>query len=409
MLHVKSLTETLEMIRAVFSEIRTGAETVPLHEAAGRILAEDASAREDNPPFTRSSLDGYAVRAADTFGASESVPAMLTLAGEVLMKQKPQFSLQAGQAIYVPTGGCLPDGADAIAMIEIAETLGEHVLIMENVTPGTGIVFQGDDAKAGEVIIKAGQMLEPRHIGALAALGYTKATVKRRIKCAVISTGDELVPIESALDDDLAGIRDVNTHLICAQLEAFGCEACAYGVCPDDETELSVLMKKAYAECDAVLVSGGSSAGVMDLTKKIFREAMGADILVHGVAMKPGKPTIIAKSGEKALIGLPGHPVSAFFVMLEIVRPLLDALSGLPDASRPFTTARMADKIPSNHGREDFVPVKLEGTGENITAKALPYKSGLIALLSQSDGYIRIPRLTEGIDAETIVKVFRYD
>jgi len=398
----------MEIIRAAFPEIHTGAETIPLSEAAGRILAEDASAREDNPPFTRSSLDGYAVRAADTFGAGESVPAMLTLAGEVFMKQKPKSDLHAGQAIYVPTGGCLPDGADAIAMIEIAETLGEHVLIMENVAPGTGIVFRGDDAKAGDVIIKSGQTLEPGHIGALAALGYAKVSVKRRIKCAVISTGDELVSIESRLEDGFAGIRDVNTHLIRAQLEAFGCEVYAYGICPDDETELSVMIKKAHAECDAVLVSGGSSAGVMDLTKKVFRESMSADILVHGIALKPGKPTIIAKSGDKALIGLPGHPVSAFFVMLEVMRPLLDALRGLPDASRPFITARMADKIPSNHGREDFVPVKLEWIGEKLTAKAFPYKSGLIALLSQSDGYIRIPRLAEGVDAGAEVKVFKY-
>ena len=408
MLHVKSLAETLEIIRTAFPEIRTGAETVTLNEAVGRILAEDASAREDNPPFTRSSLDGYAVRAADTFGASESVPAMLTLSGEVLMKQKPQSDLQAGQAIYVPTGGCLPDGADAVAMIEITETLGEHVLIMENVAPGTGVVFRGDDAKAGNIIIKSGQTLAPWHIGALAVLGYSEVSVKRRVKCAVISTGDELVPIESSLEDGFAGIRDVNSHLIRAQAETFGCEVYSYGICPDNEVELSVMMKKAHAECDVVLVSGGSSVGVMDLTKKVFQESLGADILVHGIALKPGKPTILAKSGEKALIGLPGHPVSAFFVMLEVVRPLFDALRGLPDASRPFTTAKLEGKIPSNHGREDFVPIKLEGTGENITAKALPYKSGLIALLLQSDGYIRIPRLAEGIDCGTAVKVFSY-
>jgi len=408
MLHVKSLSETLEIIRAAFTAINVDVETVPLHEAVERILAKDASAREDNPPFTRSSLDGYAVRAADTFGASESVPAMLTLAGQVTMKQKPQFDLQAGQAAYIPTGGCLPDGADAVAMIEIAEILGEHVLIMENVAPGTGIVFRGDDAKRGDTIIKAGQTLAPRHIGALAVLGYSEVPVKRRIKCAVISTGDELVPIESDLEDGFAGVRDANSHLLRAQLEVFGCEVGMYGICPDDETELSAMIQKAHAECDVVVASGGSSVGVMDLTKKVFQQSVGAEILVHGIALKPGKPTILAKSGDKALIGLPGHPVSAFFVMLEVVRPLLNALRGLPDTPRPFMTATLADKLPSNHGREDFVPIKLEQEDGNMIARAFPYKAGLIALLSQSDGYIRIPRLAEGVDCGAEVKVFRY-
>ena len=408
MLHVKSLDETLNIIRTAFSKSSKGTETVPLNEAAGRILADDVSAREDNPPFTRSALDGYAVRAADTFGASESVPAMLTLAGEVLMKQRPQSGLQAGQAIYVPTGGCLPNGADAVAMIEIAEKLGEYALIKESVAPGTGVVYQGDDAKKGDIIIKEWQALSPKHIGTLAALGYSEAEVKLKIKCAVISTGDELVPVESPLDNSLAGIRDVNSYLLSSQAEAFGCETRVYGICNDNETELTAVIKKAHAECDVVLVSGGSSVGVMDFTKKAFQESVGAEILVHGIALKPGKPTILAKSGEKALVGLPGHPVSAFFVMLEVVRPLLDTLKGTGDMPRPYIKAKLDEKIPSNHGREDFVPVKIEKTEKNITAKALPYKSGLIALLSRSDGYIRIPRFTEGLDSGTDVEVFNY-
>jgi molybdopterin molybdotransferase len=366
------------------------------------------SAKEDNPPFTRSSLDGYAVRAADTFGASESVPAMLTFAGEVAMKQRPTSDLQAGQAIYVPTGGCLPNGADAIAMIEITETLGENVLINESVAPATGVVFQGDDAKTGSVMLKADKLLEARHIGTLAALGYAQVPVRRKIKCGIISTGDELVPIESPLEDSLAGIRDVNSHLLCAQAEGFGCEVNAYGVCNDNEIELANVIKKAHDECDIVIVSGGSSVGIMDFTKKVFVEAACAEILMHGIAMKPGKPTIIAKAGKKALVGLPGHPVSAFFVMHEVVRPIVDALNGTEEIERPFILAKIEEKIPSNHGREDFVPIMVKMDGENIIAKPLPYKSGLIALLSESDGYICIPRLAEGLDEGTEVKVYSY-
>jgi len=408
MLNVKSFNEALEIIRANFLRIDTGVETVFLNDAVGRILAKDMSAREDNPPFTRSALDGYAVRAADTFGASESVPAMLTYAGEVPMKQRPKSDLNAGQAIYVPTGGCLPAGADAIAMIEIAETLGDNVLINESVAPGTGVVFQGDDAKAGNIVLKAGQLLEARHIGTLAALGYAKVPVKSKVKCGIISTGDEIVPIESPLEDNLAGIRDVNSHLLYAQAEGFSCEVVSYGICIDNEVELANIIKKAHDECDIVLVSGGSSAGVMDFTKKVFAEAVGAEILMHGIALKPGKPTIIAKSGQKALIGLPGHPVSAFFVMLEVVRPICEALIGLPEMQRPFVLATISEKIPSNHGREDFVPITLETLDEKLVAKPVPYKSGLIALLSESDGYIRISRLAEGLDADTEVKVYRY-
>ena len=408
MLYVKSLSEALEIIRATFFKVDTGVELVPLNEAIGRLLAEDTSAREDNPPFTRSALDGYAVRAADTFGASDSVPAMLTYAGEIPMKQRPQTDLKSGQAIYVPTGGCLPDGADAIAMIEIAEKLGDQVLIMESVAPGTGVVFQGDDAKAKDIILRKGQLLEARHIGTLAALGYPNVQVMRRVKCAIISTGDELLPIESSLEDSIAGIRDVNSHLLRAQAEAYGCEVCSYGICIDDEAKLSETIKRAYDECDIVLVSGGSSVGVMDFTKKVFEEAVGATILMHGIALKPGKPTIVAEADKKALIGLPGHPVSAFFVMLEVVRPLINVLQGFQETEKPFILAKIEEKIPSNHGREDFIPVALEKAEGSIVAKPLPYKSGLIALLSQSDGYIRISRLAEGLDAGTEVKIFKY-
>ena len=409
MLQVKSLADTIEIIRSAFSECVTGAETIRLAEAAGRVLASEITAKEDNPPFARSSLDGYAIRAEDTFGAGEAIPAMLSLAGEVRVNEKPQFGLKPGQAVYIPTGGCLPANADAVAMIEIAEVLGDQVLISSAVAPGTGIVFQGEDAKSGEIIIKSGQKLAERHIGALAALGYQNVEVKKKIKCAVISTGDELFPIDEQLTGNgKAGVRDVNSHLLKAQAESFGCEAQLYGICRDDEFEMAELVQKAHEECDVVLLSGGSSAGVMDLTKLVFQKSAGADILIHGIAIKPGKPTIIAKAGGKALIGLPGHPVSAFFVMISVVAPLLEVLNGLPAEPLSFIMAKLADKIPSNHGREDFVPVRISGAGDDISANEVPYKSGLITLLSGSDGYIRIPRLTEGLDAGVDVKVYRY-
>ncbi|MCL1820207.1 MAG: molybdopterin-binding protein [Oscillospiraceae bacterium] len=400
---VKSLDDTLKIIRGAFHPLTPGEpETVPLHMAAGRVLALDITAREDNPPFNRSSLDGYAIRAADTFGAGESIPAMLTPSGEVLINKIPQISLLPGHSMYIPTGGCLPEGADAVAMIEIAEVFGGNVLVLSQVAPGTGIVFRGEDTKAGETVIREGEVLSSRHIGALAALGYGTVPVRKRLICAVISTGNELLPIESPLVD--GATRDVNSHLLRSQLEAFGCEARVFDICPDDETALSAVVRDACELCDVVLVSGGSSVGVMDLTKRVFQQT--AEILVHGIAVKPGKPTIIAKAEDKALIGLPGHPVSAFFVMLEVVRPLINSLRGLTDAPQPTVTAKLADKVPSNHGREDLIPISLNT--QDMTAHAVPYKSGLITLLTRSDGYIRVPRFTEGLDKGAEVQVLRY-
>jgi molybdopterin molybdotransferase len=406
MLTVKSLSDTRELIQNKFSGYMSDTEKVNIADAVNRVLAEDIVSKEDTPHFVRSTLDGYAINAKDTFGASESIPAIFELIGEIKVNSKDNFRVQSGQTVYVPTGGCIPNDTNAVAMIEIAEKLGNEIFISKSVAPGTGIIFKGDDIKSGETAIYAPEVIAINHIGTFAALGYSTICVKKKLKCGIISTGDELISIDSPIDENKAYIRDVNSHLIKTQAEAFGCEAVFYGIFKDRREQICDAVEKAYHECDIILVSGGSSAGIMDLTKEAFINAAGAEILVHGIAVKPGKPTIIAKAGSKALIGLPGHPVSAFFIMQEIVQYVICSMYGVRKKIRPVIKARLSEKAASNNGRDEFIPVRLQEINGKVSAIPINYKSGLITLLSKSDGYIWIPRFAEGFDEGTQVEVY---
>jgi molybdopterin molybdotransferase len=291
---------------------------------------------------------------------------------------------------------------------EIAEKLGNEIFISKSVAPGNGIIFKGDDIKSGETAIYAPEVIAMNHIGTFAALGYNTICVKKKLKCGIISTGDELIPIDSPIDENMAYIRDVNSHMIKTQAESFGCEAVFYGIYKDKREQICEAVEKAYHECDIILVSGGSSAGIMDLTREVFISAAGAEILTHGIAVKPGKPTIIAKAGSKALIGLPGHPVSAFFIMQEIVQYVICSMYGVRKKMRPVIKARLSEKTASNNGRDEFIPVRLQEINGEVTAFPVNYKSGLITLLSKSDGYIWVPRFAEGFDEGTQVEVYMF-
>lgn len=406
MLMVKSFESTVEMIQNSFYGYPICTEKVNIDDAIGRVLAEDIVSKEDVPHFARSTLDGYAIIASDTFGANESIPAMIKLVGEVKMDSKIELGIESGQTIYVPTGGYIPEGANAIAMIEIAEVFSDEILIYKSISPGTGIIFKGDDARAGDIVIKRSQIISVNHIGTFAALGYSSILVLRKLKCGIISTGDELVEIEHPLEENKACIRDVNSHILKIQAEKFGCETINYGICKDNKQELCDIIKKVFLECDIVLVSGGSSVGIMDLTGDAIETATDAEILIHGIAIKPGKPTIIAKSKNKALIGLPGHAVSAFFIMKEIVGKVIFSMVGINEKARPTIKAKLIVNVVSNNGRDDFIPVKLQEIDGIMTACPINYKSGLITLLSKSDGYFRIPRFTEGFDIGREVEVY---
>ena len=403
MLAVKTPEEVLRLIKKEFKPLgRT--ETVPLAEAPGRVLAEAITAQEYVPDFDRSTVDGYACRAADTFGCSDAIPAILNLAGEVLMGQGADFALSRDSCVYVPTGGAIPKGADCAVMLEYTEDYGDGTVgIMKPGAPGMNLIFRGDDVFPGKEILPAGRVLTAQDIGALAAIGRISVPVARRVKVGVISTGDELVPPNKTPGP--GQVRDVNSPLLTAMLEAFGAEAVSYGIVVDDEALLRRKMQDAARDCDAVILSGGSSVGVKDAACRII-ESMG-ELLLHGIAIKPGKPTILGKTGNKPLIGLPGHPVAACFVAQLFVLPLLGRLMGRK-REEYTVTAELTESLGANHGREQINACHLRREGGKLMAAPIRSKSGLITQLAGADGYFIISRDCEGLPKGAQVHVYLY-
>ena len=403
MLEVKTPQEVLELIQKEFKPLGL-TEHVPLAAALGRVLAEPITAQEYVPDFDRSTVDGYACRASDTFGCSDAIPAILNVAGQVLMGEGADFVLSRDSCAYVPTGGAIPKEADCAVMIEYTEDYGDGTVgIMKPGAPGMNLIFRGDDVFPGKEILPAGRVLTAQDVGALAAIGKTSVPVVRRVKVGVISTGDELVQ-----PDEIPGpgqVRDVNSPLLTAMLTQFGAEAVNYGIVVDDEQLLRQRMQRAVQECDAVILSGGSSVGVKDVACRII-ESMG-ELLLHGIAIKPGKPTILGKAGNKPLIGLPGHPVAACFVAQLFVLPLLGRLMG--QKQEDYTvTAELTESLGANHGREQINACHLHREGGKLLATPIRSKSGLITQLAGADGYFIISRDCEGLPRGAQVQVFLY-
>ena len=401
MLHVKTPEEVLALIEAEFEAV-AGTEMVSLSAAMGRILAEDIAATEYVPDFDRSTVDGYAVRARDTFGCTDAIPAILPLQGEVLMGEGAEFALNPEECVAVPTGGAVPKGADSVVMVEYTEDYGDGTIgISKSAAPGQNMIFRGDDVFPGKVVLEQGRVLSSQDIGALAAIGRVQVPVAKKLKIGVISTGDELVPPEQIPGP--GQVRDVNSPMLEAMLTAFGAEVINYGIVIDDEALLSEKVHKAVAECDAVLLSGGSSVGVKDAACRII-ESMGS-LLMHGIAIKPGKPTILGKTGAKPLVGLPGHPVAAYFITKIFILPLLCRLTGRKQESYT-TTARVTESISANHGRAQVHCCRLESRDGALWASPIRGKSGLITTLAGADGYFIIDRDCEGLPQGAQVQVF---
>ena len=400
MLHVKTPEEVLALIDTEFSPV-AGTEFVSLTAAMGRILAEDIAATEYVPDFDRSTVDGYAVRARDTFGCTDAIPAILPLQGEVLMGEGAEFELNAEECVAVPTGGAVPKGADSVVMIEYTEDYGDGTIgISKSAAPGQNMIFRGDDVFPGKLILKQGRVLSSQDIGALAAIGRVQVPVRKKLTVGVISTGDELVPPEVAPGP--GQVRDVNSPMLEAMLNAFGVNVINYGIVIDDEALLTEKVVKAAAECDAVLLSGGSSVGVKDAACRII-ESMGK-LLLHGIAIKPGKPTILGKAGVKPLMGLPGHPVAAYFVTKLFVLPLLGRLMDR-DTTAYTVTAQISESLSANHGRAQYHCCRLERLDGTLIAHPIRGKSGLITTLAGADGYFCIDRDCEGLPQGAEIQV----
>ena len=392
MLHVKTPEEVLALIEQEFTAVAE-METVSLSVAMGRVLAEDIAALEYVPDFDRSTVDGYAVRARDTFGCTDAIPAILPVQAEVLMGEGAEFVLNREACAAVPTGGAIPQGADSVVMVEYTEDYGDGTVgISRSVAPGENMIFRGDDVYPGKVILSRGRVLSSQDIGALAAIGRVQVPVVKKLTVGVISTGDELVPPEEV--PKAGQVRDVNSPMLEAMLTCFGVNVINYGIVIDNEALLSETVHKAVSECDAVLLSGGSSVGVKDAACRII-ESMGS-LLLHGIAIKPGKPTILGKTGDKPLVGLPGHPVAAYFITRLFVLPLLSKMMGRSQDSYAVT-AKVTESIGANHGRAQYQCCRLERKDGQLYAYPIRGKSGLITTLAGADGYFCIDRDCEGL------------
>jgi len=381
-------------------------ETLLLDQALGRVLADDLAATEDLPPFARATMDGFAVRAASTFGAGEGSPAWLRICGQVAMGESPAFEVGPGEAARIATGGVLPTGADSVVMIEHTAAVDETAIeVYRSVAPGQNMVNRGEDLRCGALLLRRGYPLRPQEIGLLAALGRMQVTVFRRPRIGILSTGDEIVP--AATFPEAGQIRDVNSHTLASLVRRCGAEPRAFGIAGDRPDELRRHCVASLEDCDMLLLSGGSSVGVRDFTVEVLSSLPGAELLAHGITISPGKPTILARVGQRCFWGLPGHVVSAMIVFSAVVRPFVERLAGLaPDAVRHFpVTARLSRNLASAQGRTDFIRVRLREADGVLWADPLPGKSGLIHTMVQADGLVAIAMNTEGLDKGSTVAV----
>ena len=373
-------------------------ETVPPDQSAGRVLAAPVEADTDVPGFDRSVVDGYAVRSSDTTGAGDAAPALLRSIGRVAMgTQDTKLVLQESECAYIPTGGILPQGADAAVMVEYTEEAGDTILIKKPVSHGENVLLRDEDFRKGESVFRPGRKLTPQDAGVLAACGCAKVTVARKPVVGIISTGNELVPV--SVIPGPGQVRDANASMLAAWLSEYGCIPKLYGIVRDEHEAFERVISRALPECDVVLLSGGSSKDDRDMTAAVI--AGRGEVLVHGIALAPGKPTIIGRIDKKPVFGLPGHPASAFVVLIAIVRPLLDTMLGLEKPLIRTVKAVLKENIPSQRGREEYVRVRVE----NGVAIPLFGKSGLLNTLVKSDGLICIPAGTEGLEKGSPVEV----
>ncbi len=378
-------------------------ELVSLEKAAGRALAAEIAAGEDVPPFPRSLVDGYAVKAKDSYGAREGTPAFLRVVGEVSVGEAAEKQVGDGEAVYVATGAMMPEGADGVVMIEHSRQVDGAVEITHAVRRGENVCFKGEDVRNGQVILEKGRTISSFDAGVLAALGIVSVPVYERPLVGLISSGNEIVPVDAALE---AGkVRDINGHTISNLLKKQGCRVRFGGIAKDTIDDISAKLL-ALRDCDALLLSGGSSKGQSDFVTAAL-ERLGGKVLFHGISIKPGKPTIFGLLGEKPVFGLPGHPVSCAMVVLRFVRPLLARLKGevFAPALRSLY-GRLTTNVPSSYGIEEYVRVRVErveGTMPLVTP--IFAKSSVISTLSQADGYFVVPAGQEGIEAGVEVEV----
>ena len=399
----EELYKKLDRFKALSSE------KVNIDDSLHRVLSEDIISPINLPEFRRSTVDGFALKAKDTFGASEKNPAILRLIGEIPMGQLSDIEAKDGETVKVATGGMIPKGADAVEMVEYTEWVDSHTLhAFKTLSPLENVIQVGEDVKAGEVVLYKGHLIRPQDIGLMAGIGKTNVHVYLRPRVAIISSGDEIVPIENVPSP--GEVRDINRYTIVSMVKETGGIPLFLGIAKDRFDALKEKIELGLRESDMVVITGGSSVGSLDLTGEVLQMFPGTEILGHGVSIRPGKPTLLADINGKPFLGLPGHPVSAMVIFHFFGKPILKILSGLSREGiwhQIKVKAKASRNIPSVPGREDYVRVRLEEREGTLWAHPIFGKSGAISNLVNANGLIRIgineEGLEEGEEAEAIL------
>jgi molybdopterin molybdotransferase len=402
---VKTVKEVWDLFRE-FEPLSS--EEISLEEGLGRVLYEDVFSPEDFPPFPRSTVDGYAVKSSSTFGASSSFPVPFRVIGEVKMGEAPSVKLREEETVSIPTGGLLPEGADAVVMVEYTRKLGpSEIEVLKAVSPGENVMDKGEDFQKGELLLERGRRLKAQDLGICAAIGLSRLKVFKRPKVGIISTGDEIVPVE--LTPKPGQIRNSNSYVLRGLVEQEGGIPLYLGHSGDEVEELFSLLKKGLEkELHMILISGGSSVGARDVTLLGLKK-IGAEVLVHGVAINPGKPTLLAQKDGIPIFGLPGHPASCAIVAMVLMVPLLRRIGGERAYLPPFRLKLRAfskKNIPSPSGREDYVRVILKEEGGKLWAEPIFSKSGALLPLVKANGLLFIEAEKEGVSKGEEVTVF---
>ena len=395
-----------EDVMKIIDDNFTALESVelPLEQAGGRRISESITSPEDVPGFDRSTVDGYAVAARETFGASESIPAMLECVGEVLMGQAAP-PIKKGQCCQVHTGGMLPEGADAVVMVEDTDVTGNMVQFFRQVAPAENVIHRGEDLKQGDTALLKGHKLRAPEIGMLASLGITEVKAHRRPLVGFFSSGDELVDYHNKTLET-GNIRDSNAPALLYLAEQCGANFKYGGILPDKFDVFIERSREMLEEADLVVFSGGSSVGSRDYTARTMEELGKPGLLVEGISIQPGKPTLIANCEGKPVLGLPGHPISALNIFAIFGRAIIEKLSGQSEpAFQPSVKAALVRNIASHSGRKDYVRIKVEAAAEGLKAVPVFGRSGMLRTLAEADGLLEIPAEKEGLSEGEIVEV----
>ena len=417
LLNVDSLEEAREKIWKNFGTLSIKTEEIIFtrdcepDSIAGSIIAEDIYSEENIPGFRRSIVDGYAIQAQDSFGAGEAIPVFLKYIGEVEMGSSPAFKIERGQCAYVPTGGMIPNGADAVIMIEYTEAIPsafrrENITLYDSIAPGSGMAEVGEDIVKGDLLFSKGTEIKPQEIGAMAAAGIKKIKIFSPLRASIISTGDELVPYNNEISS--GEVRDINTLSLRSLAKKKGYKVISSSVYPDNEELLEDILRKALAESDVIIISGGSSQGEKDMTASLIDKVSSPGVFTHGLALKPGKPSILAWDNETntLIAGLPGHPVAAIMVFDLLLGWLADKMFNRPP---PFLIpAKLISNVPGDPGRAVCQPVKLFLKDGEYFAEPVFGKSGMITTLTKADGFFYMGLNSEGIqiDKQVLVNLF---